>query len=107
MFREDQYVSKADRLAYREFEGEAFILTPEDSTLHCLNETGARIWQLIDGLKTVRDMVDAIYEEYEIERDKAIEEVVRFLEKLHERNMVVVSNEPSEELGSHGRTISD
>lgn len=107
MIREDQYVVKESKLAYREFDGEAFILTSEDSMLHSLNETGTRIWELIDGLKTVRDLADAINDEYEVEEDKALEEVIKFLRKLSERKMVVLGNEPFEEQGSHERTASD
>lgn len=96
MMQEEQYVVKAERLAYRAFEDEAFILTPEDSTLHCLNETGSRIWQLIDGLRTLGDIADAIYDEYDVKRDRALEEVRRFLQTLQAKGMIAVSNEPLE-----------
>jgi hypothetical protein len=95
MIQRNTIVDREDRLAYRVLDGEAFLLTPEDSTLFCLNETGARIWQLIDGGRTAEDIAELIYAEYDIERDQACQEVVSFLQTLYERRLIVVGDEPS------------
>lgn len=66
-----------------------FILVPirrktsDIDGFYTLNEVGARVWQLIDGQKTVQEIRDALLLEYEVgtaEAEKDIEELIRRLE---------------------------
>ena len=55
----------------REVAGE-FLLIPirqqlnQINSLYVLNETGAGIWRLVDGRRTVREIRDALIEEYDV-----------------------------------------
>jgi hypothetical protein len=51
-------------------------------SLYTLNEVGARVYELIDGERSVRDICAAIVEEFEVSSDKAEADVTEFLEKL-------------------------
>ena len=51
-------------------------------TLYSLNELGARIFQLVDGKRTLRQLSFLIAEEFELPLSEALDEVGSFVEKL-------------------------
>ena len=61
----------------------------ERSELHDLNAVGGRIWKLTDGHHSVADIVDALTEEYDVERSRAESEVCAYLDKLREKGLIV------------------
>jgi hypothetical protein len=86
---------KNTELAWRRIDGETVIIplddqTPESEKIDFLNETGTRIWELIDGKNTVKDIVKKILEEYDIDEKEAEKEVISFIEKLNEKNLIKI-----------------
>jgi hypothetical protein len=75
--------------AARTIEGEAFIVNAETSELHNLNPVGTRVFELVDGARTVKDIVEAIVEEYEVDHDTAERDVAEFLAVLSDKGLVV------------------
>ena len=53
-----------------------------------LNETGAFLWRLLEKSSTESEMVDALLNEYEVDRETAEKDVKAFVEKLTEANLV-------------------
>lgn len=53
---------KNENTASRIIDGQAVIMTLEDNTLHTLNDTGSRIWELCDGQRTIEDIAKVIHE---------------------------------------------
>ncbi|MCX6271514.1 MAG: PqqD family protein [Bacteroidetes bacterium] len=68
--------------------GNEYIIVPlrgqvaDMNSLFTLNETGAFIWELIDGEKDVAQIVCCLMEEYGIEEPVARHDVVELLEKM-------------------------
>ncbi len=69
--------------------GKEYILVPvsnniaDMNSVYTLNETGAFIWDQIDGKKTVEEIISALISEYDIENDTAMSDVLSFLEKMN------------------------
>jgi len=74
-------VHKISAQASRVTQGEALVVLIEPRTLHRLNEVGTRVWELCDG-RDVASIVDAIVEEFEVEREVASNDVCEFLTQL-------------------------
>ena len=53
-----------------------------------LNETGAFLWRLLEKSSTEPEMVDALLNEYEVDRETAEKDVKTFVEKLTEAKLV-------------------
>jgi hypothetical protein len=51
-------------------------------SLYTLNEVGARVYELVDGERSVRDICTVIVEEFDVSTEKAEADVVEFLEQL-------------------------
>ena len=68
---------------------EAVLLSMRDGEYYGLNEVGAMIWKLIQQPRSVRQIRDALLEEYaEIEPEECEREVVAFLAEMLSLNLV-------------------
>lgn len=82
----DQCYRKSDSMVSRKIASE-FILVPIRSevgdleSIYMLNETGARIWELIDGRRTVGEIRDIVAQEYAVPHDRVEAELLAFLEQ--------------------------
>jgi hypothetical protein len=56
----------------------------EIDCLYALNEVGARIWDLIDGDRSLKKLRDAIVEEFEVSETEAQEDLALLIEQLKE-----------------------
>jgi hypothetical protein len=70
---------------------EAVIMSIESGSYHLINETGRRIWELIDQPKTVAEICDILLEEFEVERETCQEDVLQYLAALQTRKVILVS----------------
>ncbi|MBW6501959.1 MAG: PqqD family protein [Bacteroidales bacterium] len=70
--------------------GEEYVLVPvinniaDMDSLFTLNETGAFIWEQIDGKKSVRQIVMALTREYDIPERIAEDDVLEFIDNMKE-----------------------
>ena len=92
MLTPDQVVSRNTRTASRIIGGEAIILTPQDSKIRNLNETGSRIWEILAEKPTVGDIIRRIHAEFEVTEAQAQSDVVTFLEQMMAKGLVAVQD---------------
>lgn len=81
-------VAKAPTTAWRLIEGEAVILSMETKVLRGLNPVGSRVWELIDGRRSVEEMAGLIVEEFDVTPEAAAQDVRGFVEELLARGLV-------------------
>jgi methyltransferase-like protein len=68
--------------------GNEYVLVPvanniaDMNSVYTLNETGAFIWELIDGKRCVEELIEALVEEYETDEKTASEDVFTFLSEM-------------------------
>lgn len=68
--------------------GSEYVLVPvsnniaDMNSVFTLNETGAFIWEQIDGKKTIGEITEALVSEYEISPGEAEADVIEFVENL-------------------------
>ncbi|MGQ9611166.1 MAG: PqqD family protein [bacterium] len=74
---------------WRIIDGETIIMSPYGDKLYALNDMGTFIWELLDGSKTIEDIVSNILKDYDIEKNIVYNDVIRFIEKLLENNILV------------------
>lgn len=88
MLTMDSCVSKNENVPWRIIEGEAVIVSVDESEVIHLNQLGAEIWNSIDGKKSVGEIVDYIYDTFEVEEKTAKRDTLEFLEKLIKKKVV-------------------
>ena len=73
--------------------GEAVILNLKSGVYHGLNEVGARIWNFIQQPKVVKDIKHKLLEEYEVEPEVCMRDILALLEELKAVELIKVNNE--------------
>jgi hypothetical protein len=67
---------------------EAVIVVPARGKIDILNDVGARIWSLVDGLLSVREIASTISMEYQVEQSQAESDTLGFLEDLARKGAI-------------------
>ncbi len=81
-------LAKSPTTAWRLIEGEAVILSLETKVLRGLNPVGSRVWELIDGQRSVEEIITAIVQEFDVTPQAAAEDVKRFVRELLDKGLV-------------------
>jgi hypothetical protein len=80
---------KNPALAWREIDEATVIISPNDSVMHELNDTGSFLWKNIDGHRTAADLAALLGEIYEVTPDVALTDTQSLLEELSSRKLLV------------------
>jgi hypothetical protein len=78
---------KNGNIVFRKIADE-FILVPivhdigDLNNIYTLNEVGALVWELIDGIRSIKDIKDAILEEYEVTPEQVDTDIKGFIYDL-------------------------
>ncbi|HBC77690.1 MAG TPA: PqqD family protein [Bacteroidales bacterium] len=68
--------------------GSEYVLVPvanniaDMNSVYTLNESGAFIWELIDGKRNAQEIINKLMEEYDIDRDSAEKDVLSFINDM-------------------------
>jgi len=74
--------------------GNEYVLVPvsdniaDMDSVYTLNETGAFIWEVIDGKRSVEEIIGLVTQEYEIDRETAVNDVFDFIDKMQDFLMI-------------------
>jgi len=88
------------KLAWREIDGEAVIISPEDSHVHELNETASIIWANADGKHNVDEIAGVIAARYEVELPEAKADVDELVEVLSAKGLLMPSKRAEASAGA-------
>lgn len=86
-------VRRSPDTRYRRVQDEGVVIRQSTAEALVVNELGARLLDLIDGEAAVRNLVDSIEAEYEVERDRLEADVLAYLRELERIGLVVVCND--------------
>jgi hypothetical protein len=67
---------------------EAVIVRQMDAEVIAVNEVGATILSLLDSSRSVRDVKEALLQEYDIDRESLSRDLEKFLVELREAGVV-------------------
>jgi hypothetical protein len=80
---------KNPALAWREIDEATIIISPNDSVMHELNDTGSFLWRKIDGHRCAADLAAMLAENYEVTPDVALSDTQSLLEEMSSRKLLV------------------
>ena len=88
MINLDAHIIKNDNIPWRLIENEAVLVDVKRGNVMQMNEVGAFIWDNIDGKNTAGQIIDKVCSEFEVDKDKAKEDSLEFLNELIKREIV-------------------
>lgn len=80
-------VSRSGNMVARKT-GNEYVIIPVSNNIadmdsvFTINETGAFLWEIIDGERNVEDLINVLVDEYEIDYQTALNDVSEFLEQM-------------------------
>ena len=74
---------------------EAVIVLADAGEVNVFDPVGTRIWELIDGSRTIQQIIDVVVDEFEVTPEQAQVDVVEFLETLAREKMIVFEESPT------------
>lgn len=83
----DSVFKKSENVVFRKI-GDEYVLVPlfasvaDVESIFNLNETGAAVWEKIDGRKNIRDIVAEMQTEYEAENLLIEKDVIAFVNEM-------------------------
>ncbi len=89
--RSDTHYQKNPAVVCTELDEGAILLNLNTKYYYNLNETGLRIWQFLSELSDGSEIADKIVEEYEVDKDRAVESVRRIIGELYKEGLVVLN----------------
>jgi hypothetical protein len=79
-----------DDVVSRRLEDEVVLVHLRTNRIYTLNETGARLWELLREGRSRAEIEEQLFQEFEVERDQLQEEVERLLSLLTREGLVSV-----------------
>ena len=89
----DSFVSAVGGQLSADLDGEAVILHLESGTYYGLSAVGARIWELIQEPRRVREVRDVLLEEYDVEPAQCGRDVLAVLGDLEAHKLVEIDSQ--------------
>lgn len=86
--RTDDVPRRVPNIVGRMVDEEAVLVHPGQGKVRVLNPVGARIWDLIDGQRTVADMARVVAQEYNVEPGTAEADALAFCTDLARRGLL-------------------
>ncbi|HWM93381.1 MAG TPA: PqqD family protein [Thermoanaerobaculia bacterium] len=84
----DIQVTVPSGVMFRDLDGEAVLLELGSGRYFGLNETGTRIWLLLQKHGSVETALRAMLDEYEVAEDRLRRELLSFVETLSSQRLV-------------------
>ena len=80
----------APAMAWQSIDGQMVLLDSDGMRLIGISDTGARIWALMDGARSLDDIAHALTEEFDVSLDAARADVRAFVTELAALGAVVL-----------------
>jgi len=84
-------LQRTERAVHGELPEETVLLDVDSGTAVRLNTTGAWIWGQLEQPRLVGDLADGLAERFEIERPRALDDVVAFAREMTRRDLLAAS----------------
>ncbi len=92
---DDKYPVRHEQAASQILDGQAMVVLVDAGRVNLLNQVGTRIWELIDGKRTVRQIAETLVAEFQVTPQVALEDTRTFIANLIERQAVELRAEPA------------
>ncbi|WP_309497033.1 PqqD family protein [Sulfurovum sp.] len=86
----DQKVTFAETVFAQEVDGEMVLLDMESENYFGLDEVGTSIWQAMQDKETLKEVLEVLLEQYEVDAEVLENDLSSFIGKLVESGLVKV-----------------
>ncbi len=80
---------KNPSVVFTELDDGAVLLNLDTKYYYNLNETGLRIWQIMEESQDLTEIADKLSNEYEVEEERAMASVAKLMKDLEKDGLIV------------------
>ena len=91
-----KYPTPHPQVAARVVDGSALIVLADSGEVNVLNPVGTRMWELMDGTRTVQEIADTICDEYDVTAQQSLADVEELVSQLMGANALVLQDQPAQ-----------
>ena len=91
-----KYPTPHPQVAARVVDGSALIVLADSGEVNVLNPVGTRMWELMDGTRTVQEIADTICDEYDVTSQQSLADVEELVSQLMGANALVLQDQPAQ-----------
>lgn len=81
---------RSSKTAWREIDGEIVIISPEDSSVHELNETAGAFWRQADGKRDLLEIARNLAAAYDAPVDTVLADIEDLAAELCSKGLVIL-----------------
>lgn len=74
-----------------DLEGEVVMMNLDKGQYFMMNQVGSRIWDIIKEPSTINNIINTLLGEFQVEKNQCKENVVEFLGKLKNADLIIVN----------------
>ena len=89
----DSILYQNPNVVSRVVENEAVLIIPEQGEVKVLNEVGSRIWELVDGKRSIQDISSLICLEFDVDQETAEQDTLEFISDIIDKGIIKISPE--------------
>lgn len=82
---------KSPKIVSRVVDDETVIVDPPKGIVTIINNTGSRIWELIDNKRTAGEIASVIKTEYDVSEECAWTDLQEFLADMIQKDLILLS----------------
>jgi hypothetical protein len=101
----DHIPKKGSNILARVTAGEAVLALPTQGQIKVLNAVGTRVWELIDGQRTIDELARLVCLEYAVESRRALDDTLAFISDL--AGMRIVTLQTADSLRDGVESVSE
>jgi hypothetical protein len=90
----EKYVVRNSDMVWKMVGNEAFIIDKDGTKIHQLNSVGSEIWKNSEGNLTIRQIIEAICNQFEITAEEAEKDSTLFIENMLTQDLVTLTDTP-------------
>lgn len=87
-YGDDCVIRRTDGPLSAAVDDEVVLLEPDSGTYYGMNEVGSLLWEALETPTTVAELRSRLVEEFDIEADRAQEDLADFLDHLEDTGLV-------------------
>lgn len=85
---DDARLRRDNGLPFQEIQGRTVVLCPARREVHELDEVGTFVWDRLREPCTLAGLVQAVCSEFEVEPDRALEDLSAFMGELRDKGLL-------------------
>lgn len=90
MINKNTIIKKNEDMVSADLNGMIVMMSIDNGEYYGLNEVATVIWDRIEKSLSVEELVEELMEEFNVSQEQCEVDVIGFLEKLHEKNLIFI-----------------